>query len=267
MTDMVERIAALLQADIASATPVSGGDLSDVLRLRLGDGSGAIAKIGPLAVCEAEMLRAIAGTGAPAPRVIAAEGDLLVMTELPSAGALSDAWDSLAAAMRQLHAPREDAYGWHVDYAFGRLAIPNAGSGDWRAFWADNRLRSALPHLPSDLARRTERVAEALGELLPAQPTPALLHGDLWGGNVLVAGGAVTGLIDPASYIGDREVDVAMLTLFDHPPARFLDSLDLAPGWRQRLPIYRLWPLLVHLRLFGHGYAASVSSTLTEIGF
>lgn len=57
-----------------------------------------------------------------------------------------------------------------------------------------------------------------------------------------------------------------MLTLFDHPPARFLDALGLAPGWRERQPAYRLWPLLVHLRLFGAGYAGAVGAALDALG-
>src|SRR5256885_260509 len=59
---------------------------------------------------------------------------------------------------------------------------------------------------------------------LPARPTPALLHGDLWGGNILVAGDRVSGLIDPACYHGHTEVDLAMLGLFDQPDAAFYEA-------------------------------------------
>lgn len=267
MTGEVGRLAALLGTGIVRAAPVSGGDLSTVLRLRLEGGRAAIAKIGPLVAREAEMLRAIAATGAPAPEVIAAADDLLVMTELASDGAVSGAWDSLAAALRLLHAPRAGDYGWGADYAFGKVAIPNGRSADWPGFWADNRLRCHLPHLAPDLAHRVERLADATGDLLPRRPAPALLHGDLWGGNVLASGSTVTGLIDPACYLGDREVDVAMLTLFDAPPGGFFEALDLAPGWRERLPVYRLWPLLVHVRLFGGGYAGRAGAELAAIGF
>lgn len=267
MTGDVDRLAVLLGTEIVRAAPVSGGDLSTVLRLRLTDGRAAIAKIGALVGREAEMLRAIGGTGAPVPEVIAAAGDLLVMTELASDGSVSGVWESLGEALRLLHAPREGDYGWGVDYAFGPVAIPNGRRADWAGFWADNRLRCHLPHLAPDLARRVEQLADAMGDLLPERPTPALLHGDLWGGNVLASGSTVTGLIDPACYLGDREVDVAMLTLFDAPPARFFDALDLARGWRERLAVYRLWPLLVHVRLFGGGYAARVAAELAAVGF
>jgi fructosamine-3-kinase len=88
----------------------------------------------------------------------------------------------------------------------------------------------------------------------------------LWGGNILVSQGRISGLIDPACYHGDREVDFAMLSLFDHPPAEFFEQAALEPGWQERRDIYRLWPLLVHLRLFGHSYYRSVSACLDRLG-
>jgi fructosamine-3-kinase len=76
----------------------------------------------------------------------------------------------------------------------------------------------------------------------------------------------VAALIDPACYHGHREVDIAMLTLFDHPPEAFFAALSLEPGWRERLPVYRLWPLLVHLRLFGESYRGAVDRALAACG-
>ncbi len=266
------RAAALAGGTLVDARRLSGGSLSQVARLRLVDGRLLIAKICTTDTCttaraEADMLRAIAATGAPAPEVVAVADDLLVMTAAPADGRLDGkAWQALATALASLHAPTGDAYGWPVDHAFGEVAILNARSEDWPAFWAARRLRCHLPHVEPELGRRLARLADRLGDLLPARPPAALLHGDLWGGNVLVgANGAVT-LIDPACYHGDREVDIAMLTLFDAPPPRFLEALDLSPGWRERLPIYRLWPLLVHLRLFGASYRAQVEDALVRVG-
>ncbi|WP_066718550.1 fructosamine kinase family protein [Sphingomonas pituitosa] len=264
-TSLADRATALLGTRVSAAAALSGGDLSAVHRLRLENGGSAIAKQGPLVSEEAEMLAAIAASGAPAPRVLAVTEDLLLMEEMPNDGHLAASWDSVAAALRTLHASIGRAYGWHADYAFGRVAIPNGASADWPDFWAERRLRCHVPHVPASLARRLERLAARLPELLPAHPPPALLHGDLWGGNVLVATGRVTALIDPACYHGDHEVDAAMLTLFDAPPARFFDSLALAPGWQARQPIYRLWPLLVHLRLFGSSYAGAVETALAAV--
>lgn len=264
-TSLAQRAAALLDTPVLATAALSGGDLSAVHRLRLADGGSAIAKQGPLVSLEAEMLDAIASSGAPAPKVLAVTEDLLLIEEMPNDGHLATSWDGLAAALQLLHAAEGQTYGWHADYGFGRIAIPNGATDDWPHFWAEQRLRCHLPHVPAPLARRLDRLAMRLGDLLPANPTPVLLHGDLWGGNVLTSTGRVTALIDPACYHGHREVDAAMLTLFDAPPSGFFDALALAPGWRERQPIYRLWPLLVHLRLFGSSYAGAVEAALATV--
>ena len=120
--------------------------------------------------------------------------------------------------------------------------------------------------LPVDLVRRVERLAADLPERLPARPIPALLHGDLWTGNVLVDGPRVAALIDPACYRGHAEVDLAMPTLFGASGAAFWDAYPVAPGWAERRPIYRLWPAIVHLLLFGEGYRSLVGRSLREAG-
>lgn len=264
-TSLADRAATLLGVPVLGAAALSGGDLSAVHRLRLADGGSVIAKQGPLVSEEAEMLVAIAARGAPAPTVLAVGEDLLLIAEMPNDGHLGTSWGNLATVLETLHAASGRAYGWPADYAFGRVAIPNGTTDDWPSFWAERRLRTHLPHVPAPLARRLDRLADRLPDLLPRHPAPALLHGDLWGGNVLTSGGGVTALIDPARYHGDREVDAAMLTLFDAPPARFFDALALSPGWQKRQPIYRLWPLLVHLRLFDSSYIGAVEAALAAV--
>lgn len=266
VSDIAERAAALTGSALIDTRRMSGGSLSDVVWLRLADGRDLIAKHAASARAEAEMLHAIVATGAPAPNVVGVEDDLVVMAAVAAGGRLDGpAWASLVAALACLHVASGQAYGWTLDHAFGKVAIVNARFDVWPMFWAENRLRCHLPHIGADLARRVDRLSDRLGDLLPARPPSALLHGDLWGGNVLVDAGRVSALIDPACYYGDREVDVAMLTLFDSPPSTFFDALGLDIGWRDRLPIYRLWPLLVHLRLFGSGYASRVSDALDQL--
>jgi fructosamine-3-kinase len=96
---------------------------------------------------------------------------------------------------------------------------------------------------------------------------PSLLHGDLWSGNVLMLGSGEAALVDPAAYRGHREVDLAMAELFGGFAPGFLtayrEQRPLQPGYeRGRRPIYQLYPLLVHLNLFGGGYSASVQRAL-----
>ncbi len=106
-------------------------------------------------------------------------------------------------------------------------------------------------------------LAARLAGLLPPAPPPAFLHGDLWTGNILVEGGRLAALVDPACYGGDAEVDLAMLTLFDTPPEPFWEAYgEPEPGWEQRRTLYQLFPALVHLRLFGATYAGLVERLL-----
>lgn len=264
---LTERITALLGRSVRQMAPLAGGDLSSAFAILLDDGRRLVAKPTPQAWAEAAMLGAIGMTGAPAPAIVAIQSDLIVMDRLENDGRLAGpAWADLATVLQRLHVATDQAYGWREDHAFGPLAIANDARSDWPAFWADNRIRCHIPYIAADLSHRLDTLADRLGEYLPHDPPPALLHGDLWGGNILVSAGRITGLIDPACYHGDREVDVAMLTLFDHPPPAFFDALDLAPGWQERQPVYRLWPLLVHLRLFGEGYAPAVAHALDLLG-
>ncbi len=109
---------------------------------------------------------------------------------------------------------------------------------------------------------------EALPGSIPEEP-PAKLHGDLWGGNLLVGPKGEPCLIDPAAYAGHREVDLAMMKLFGgFGPTVFSayqESHPLAEGSAERVPLYQLYPLLVHVNLFGGGYVASVERALSSL--
>lgn len=269
---LAERAAALLGVELEGARALAGGDLSPVLALDLADGREVIAKGGPAPRVEAAMLRALAEAGARVPQVLAVSQTVLVMERLPDRGGLgAKGWLELGEMLRALHrAPGADSaapYGWAEDYAFGAVAIPNGRGDDWPEFWAVRRLRPSIGALPAPLARRVARLADQIAEHLPPSPFPALLHGDLWAGNVLADGGRLSGLIDPASYYGDAEVDLAMLHLFGAPGPEFQAGYGpLPPGWEARRAIYQLWPALVHVRLFGAGYHGMVAGLLDRIG-
>ena len=264
--------ARLLEITPRRAEPLAGGDLSPVLALDLPTGERVIAKGGPHPEIEAEMLRALAEAGARVPKVISASRVCLVMEALPQHGGLRGAgWLELGEILRRQHrapgAPDEAPYGWPDEYAFGPVPIPNAARPTWPEFWAEARLRPSLPALPVPLARRVETLAAQIDEHLPPRPFPSLLHGDLWAGNVLADQGHLSGLIDPACYYGDGEVDLAMLHLFGAPGSEFAAGYgELEPGWQARRAIYQLWPALVHLRLFGSGYHGMVAGLLDRIG-
>lgn len=257
----------LLGGPVAQVAPLHGGDLSKVFAVTLADGRRVVVKHGPLAMREARMLDAIGAAGVAAPQVLAARGQLFAMTHLEEGRAGPEGWAALGHELRRLHRVRGPDYGWEEDYAFGAAALPNAGAADWPAFWAERRLMAWPEALPHDIARRVEALAARLPDLLPKAPTPALLHGDLWSGNVLFTAEGGAALIDPACYHGDKEVDLAMLHLFGTPHPGFCESYGpMAPGLAERRPIYQLWPALVHLRLFGAGYRGMVERMLAAAG-
>lgn len=266
MTDWRDNLAQALGSAVVATDRAHGGDLSEVHHTRLADGRVVAAKLGPQAASEARMLRAMARAGAPVPEVLHVSDGLLCLEWLPEAPASQTGWQALGTALRQMHDSHGAHYGWPEDHAFGPLPIRNHESDDWPAFWAANRLLPYCPTLPPALASRVEALAKALPDRLPARPAPALLHGDLWAGNVLFTAGGAS-LIDPACYHGHGEVDLAMLNLFGAPDPAFRAAYGPpAPGEDARRAIYQLWPALVHLHLFGAGYRGMVSGLLDAAG-
>ncbi|WP_380172680.1 fructosamine kinase family protein [Kineococcus sp. DHX-1] len=179
-----------------------------------------------------------------------------------------------AAGADRFGAPPPDLAG---DGWIAALPLPmTTTSTRWSEFFAEHRLRPHLRaardagHLTAADAEVVDAVCERLlaGDL-PGEPSaPARLHGDLWSGNVLWSSdGAV--LIDPAAHGGHPETDLAMLALFGLPHldrvlAAHAEAASLAPGWRRRVPLHQLHPLLVHTVLFGGGYAGQAVRAARE---
>ena len=260
----MEGLDRLLGAEVVSASALHGGDLSEVLKVKLDDGRVMAVKRGPKVAIEARMLQAMARAGAPVPQVLMQAGDMLCLEWLPEAPATPETWEALGASLRALHATTGDGYGWAEDYAFGRLPIRNATTESWPEFWARQRLLPFLPSLPMALVRRLEALARALPDYLPEAPPASLLHGDLWTGNAHFGEGRAW-MIDPACYCGHAEVDLAMLELFGQPhPAFWTGYGPTEPGREERRPFYQLFPALVHLSLFGAGYQSMVARLISS---
>ena len=268
MTAFAERVAGITGCAAGRLERLAGGDLSEVLLIPR-DGLAPLVAKGGLAVgTEAAMLRAMAGAGVPAPTVEGEHGDVLLLEHVPNDGVFSArAWADIAAHVRRLHQRRGARFGWPVDYSLGSVLIDNRERDDWPGVWAEQRLIATASLLDRPWRERVERLAGRMERLLPARPAPALLHGDLWSGNLLVQEGRLAALIDPACYHGPCEVDLAMLTMFDTPPESFWSAYgSLDEGWQERRPIYQLFPALVHVRLFGAGYAPLVQRLLESVG-
>ncbi|MDP8914014.1 MAG: fructosamine kinase family protein [Pseudomonadota bacterium] len=268
MTSFARKVAALMGVPEERLERIAGGDLSEVLVLRRPDGRCTVAKGGPAVSTEAAMLRALAGAGVSVPLVEGEHEGVLLLEHVENDGVFStNAWAAIGAAVRNLHDHMGESYGWPVDYALGTVALHNRQKSDWPLFWFEERLAATAAMLDRPWRERVDRLEGRCAELLPHRPAASLLHGDLWTGNILVQGGRLAALIDPACYYGHREVDLAMLTLFGAPPREFWNAYGgLDPGWEERRPAYQLFPALVHLRLFGQSYAGMVDRLLIAMG-
>ncbi|MER7871607.1 fructosamine kinase family protein [Streptomyces cellulosae] len=221
---------------------------------------------------EAAGLRWLAEAGTPpVPRVHGREGAWLVLDRVTEGRPDRDAALRFGRELAGLHAAGAPAFGapppgGPVEAFIGLAPMRNVTGDDWPAWYAEHRvlpyLRRAVDAGTVDAAEAAvvERVCARLPELAgPAEP-PARLHGDLWSGNVLWGADGRVHVIDPAAHGGHRETDLAMLALFGCP---LLDAVlegyqevaPLAEGWRERVGVHQLFPLLVHAVLFGRGYA------------
>ena len=234
---------------------------------------------------EANGLRWLARTGAvPVPAVLGADESTLVIELLPPGEPTPGAARDFGAALARMHAAGASGFGapWPGYIAslpldnspLDGVPLGNAGEADWGSWYAERRLVPYLRRardggaLSAADARPVEAVIGRIRELAGPPEPPSRVHGDLWAGNVLWPGGQGA-LIDPAAHGGHRETDLAMLALFGAPYLeeilRAYDAtVPLADGWRSRVPLHQLHPLLVHACLFGVGYVPQVTAAARQ---
>ncbi|OLF16517.1 fructosamine kinase [Actinophytocola xanthii] len=240
-------------------------------RVTLADGSAVVAKRHDhrsAVLAEVAGLRWLAAADAvPVPAVRGHDDEWLVVDAVATGSPSGAGAEALGRGLARLHEAGADAFGspppaGPVDAWIGLAPMRNTTGEDWPSWYAEHRL---LPYLRTVADQgfalpEVERVCARLDELAgPAEP-PARLHGDLWSGNVLWSADGRAWLIDPAAHGGHRETDLAMLHLFgcahlDRIVAAYDETAPLAAGWRARIPLHQLFPLLVHAVLFGGGYA------------
>ena len=283
MLDLSHRLTDILRQRPNRISPLSGGCVGEVYRVDMPYGRRFVVKVdsGSSAMLDKEgwMLRYLAAHSAlPTPEVIYSAPELLVMRFLPGGGVDRAAEIHAADLLASLHDISARAYGLQTDTLIGGLHQPNPWTESWIDFFRDQRLRFMARaaydagRLPARDLARIEKLAGRLERWLEEPPAPALIHGDVWSGNVLAQNGRITGFLDPAIYYADAEMELAFISLFhtfsDAFFRRYKERRGIRPGfWEIRQELYNLYPLLVHVRLFGGGgYVSSVQRALARFG-
>jgi len=224
---------------------------------------------------EARGLAALSAANAlRVPRVFGATRHAIAIEDLGSGRPQHADWEAAGRGLAKLHGNRADRFGFDADGYCGDTPQDNAHDGDGFRFFAERRL---LPQahraregglLESGDVRRVEALCARLRDLLP-EAWPALIHGDLWTGNLHACEDGALALIDGAAvHCGWTECDLSMLILFGAPPRPFFAAYEsaagISPDWRQRAPLLNLYHLLNHLNLFGGGYLGAVREALAR---
>jgi len=268
---------------IRSQRSIGGGCINHAQKLETTAGSFFIktndaASYPGMFDAEAKGLKILKSAGAiRVPDVIAcgeAETLSFIILEFIDSGARGKAfWEKFGQALANLHRNTINRFGLDHDNYIGSLRQINRKHDDWNSFFIEERLKKQ-----AQLARENgllskkhisqfESLYKKLEGLLPEEP-PALLHGDLWSGNFMTGNNGDACIMDPAVYYGNREMELAFTQLFGGFDARFYDAYNeafpLQPGFENRKDICNLYPLLVHVNLFGGGYVGSVESILAR---
>lgn len=279
------RVESQLGQAVLSVARVSGGDINDAFELGLADRRSVFLKTNaraPLSMFAAEAagLEFLGQARAlRVPEVLAVspanEGPPFLLLEfIRSARTRADYDVTLGRGLASLHRFGAPRFGWQQPNFIGSLAQENREAASWPEFYREQRLEpqlrlaEAAGHARKELRRRFEHLFDKLSELVGAPELPARLHGDLWGGNVHVDELGAPCLIDPAVYGGHREMDLAMMRLFggfsERVFAAYAEAFPLSAGHAERVPLYQLYPLLVHVNLFGESYLGSLQRALSN---
>jgi fructosamine-3-kinase len=283
---LAQAVTQALGVAVRTLQPIAGGDINDAYGVELADGNVVFVKTNqdaPRAMfwAEARGLAWLSEAGAlRIPAVLAVgqktEGpSFLVLEHIRQGARRRDFDENLGRGLAALHRFGATGFGLDHDNFIGKLPQRNVPARTWAEFYRGRRLEPQLQRavergLASPAVRRgLERIMATMEERVGPPEPPARLHGDLWGGNLLVDATGGPCLIDPAVYGGHREIDLAMMKLFGGFSPRVFAAYDeaypLSPGHEERLPLYQLYPLLVHVNLFGRGYIASVEEALAQL--
>lgn len=268
---------------------ISGGDINEACCLTLTGGRQVFMKSNAkenLSLFEAELegLNAIARTKTiGTPKILGIGTDesrgsvsFLLLEFIHSKGCGANYWEEFARRLLDMHRASTDGlvangkYGFNGDNYIGRRRQLNTGYDSWIDFFRDCRLEpqflDAQRYFEKEDWKKINRMLARLDKILVEPDKPSLLHGDLWGGNVIAGNDGKAWLIDPAVYVGHAEADLAMTELFGGFPRVFYDAYreaaPLQPEYEHRRDVYNLYHLLNHLNMFGRMYLPEIQDII-----
>ncbi len=262
---------------------VSGGSINETYRLRtnLGDyflKKNSFSLFPQMFIKEALGLRIMRETGeidVPEDVGVGENGDesFLLLKFIESGSKSISFWDDFGRQVANLHKHSNNYFGLDHDNYIGSLKQHNNKHNNWSNFFRDERLARQVKlardngRIDKETVTAFDRYYTQLENIFPVEP-PALLHGDLWGGNFMINNMGSAVIFDPAVYYGHREMDLGMSQLFGGFDKQFYISYNkhfpLENGWKKRLDYCNLYPLMVHVNLFGGGYIQSVKAIIRK---
>ncbi len=184
-----------------------------------------------------------------------------------------DFWENFGRSLAQMHLQEQDYFGQNEDNYIGSLSQNNTKHTQWHVFYSECRILPLAKTLFNSGAfsrgdlEASESFCQRSARWFPPEP-PALLHGDLWGGNYMISSSGCAAIFDPAIYYGHREMDIGMTKLFGGFDQKFYDAYKevypMEHNWKKRLPLSQLYPLLVHAVLFGGHYVSSARQIIRQ---
>lgn len=273
----------VVNANIIKVEALSGGMISNVVKVTLDNHQTLVVKLSDTdhdLTIEAYMLQYLKDhSQLPIPRVIHVTPQMMLLDYIDGTTGLNTATQGeLGKLLAQLHQVTATQFGLERDTLIGPIHQPNPLSDSWISFYREQRLlymaNIALQssYLPQEIYQRIQRFAVSLGKFLIEPESPVLIHGDMWTTNILVNQNQIVGIIDPALYYGHNEIELAYMTLFGSVGQAFFDTytqvipVDTA-FFEVHRHVYNLYPLLVHVTIFGKKYNDLVDSTLNIFGF
>lgn len=265
---------------IRSIIRLSGGSINDAYRVETMQAcfflkTNSASTFPQMFVAEKRGLELLSSSGfiVPKPLIVTQimSQQILILEWIEKGVPKAGFWDEFGRNLADMHSISNERFGLDHQNYIGSLPQHNSEHETWVDFYREERLIPQMKmaeqsgRLTLRMKSGFEHLFQKLETIFPTE-NPSLLHGDLWSGNLMVAANGSPSIYDPAVYFGHREMDLAMMALFGGFGEKWLhaynETYPLENGWRERVPVGQLYPLMVHVNLFGGGYGNDVESIL-----